>query len=358
MTATALTPAPLTNLANELLDCLTEPDTVFSPHNISQALALVAAGASGPTRSRLDTLLGADGPRVIGERDQHLAALDGISIRGGVAAWFQSGLPLLPTYQQTISGQLHADHSKIDFRDRDQAAQIINTWIAGQTEGKITDLLDASAFDERTRLVLTSALYFCGAWPEPFERIGQQMFTTPEGLNMVEFMQADGYYRYAYDNDLVAVRLPYRGGRATLDLYSADDLDDCLARVERLHWRLGPMVLDTPLFSLRRKHQLGPVFSRLGLDFSVDSDLVGFTDEPLAVSQVLHEAVIDVDAHGTVAAAATGLVMAAMAMPAKPVHITIDRPFIAVVRAAEVPLFVARVSHPEAPKASTEQRHG
>jgi serpin B len=68
----------------------------------------------------------------------------------------------------------------------------------------------------------------------------------------------------------------------------------------------------------------------------------------LFISDVFHKAFVAVDEAGTEAAAATAVVMRALAMPIIDIELTIDRPFIFVIRDQESGsiLFVGRVLNP------------
>jgi serpin B len=65
---------------------------------------------------------------------------------------------------------------------------------------------------------------------------------------------------------------------------------------------------------------------------------------------VVHKAFVSVDEAGTEAAAATAVVMKKMAMPEEPVEVTVDRPFVFLIRDVETGavLFVGRVVDPSA----------
>jgi len=65
---------------------------------------------------------------------------------------------------------------------------------------------------------------------------------------------------------------------------------------------------------------------------------------------VIHKAFVSVDEAGTEAAAATAVVMVELAMPEEPVEVTVDRPFIFLIRDIETGaiLFVGRVVNPSA----------
>jgi len=50
----------------------------------------------------------------------------------------------------------------VDVHRHDSAgsAAAINSWVAAQTNGKVPEIVPASALDELTRLVLVNAVYF------------------------------------------------------------------------------------------------------------------------------------------------------------------------------------------------------
>jgi serpin B len=78
------------------------------------------------------------------------------------------------------------------------------------------------------------------------------------------------------------------------------------------------------------------------------SGMIGSRD--LFIAEVIHKAFVSVDEAGTEAAAATAVVMKKMAMPEEPVEVTVDRPFVFLIRDVETGavLFVGRVVDPSA----------
>jgi serpin B len=68
----------------------------------------------------------------------------------------------------------------------------------------------------------------------------------------------------------------------------------------------------------------------------------------LLISDVVHKAFVAVDEAGTEAAAATAVIMGLTAVPPPPLEVTIDRPFIFLIRDIETGavLFVGRVLNP------------
>src|SRR5690606_20233398 len=52
---------------------------------------------------------------------------------------------------------------------RDEARRTINAWVEEQTQGKIQDLIQPEDLSHTTRLLLTNAISFKGAWELPFD---------------------------------------------------------------------------------------------------------------------------------------------------------------------------------------------
>jgi serpin B len=72
--------------------------------------------------------------------------------------------------------------------------------------------------------------------------------------------------------------------------------------------------------------------------------------DELLIQEVVHEAFISVDEAGTEAAAATAVVVGIVSAPAVTVDLTVDRPFLFLIRDDETGaiLFVGRVLDPSA----------
>ncbi|GAI17987.1 unnamed protein product, partial [marine sediment metagenome] len=83
--------------------------------------------------------------------------------------------------------------------------------------------------------------------------------------------------------------------------------------------------------------------------FSGGADFSGMTgNRDLFIADVIHEAFVSVDEAGTEAAAATAVVMTMTAPPGAPVEVTVDHPFIFLIRDIETGaiLFFGRVVNP------------
>jgi serpin B len=163
---------------------------------------------------------------------------------------------------------------------------------------------------------------------------------------------------YAAGDGWQAVELPYVGNALALTVLVPDDLaafeaDLGSSGLDAITDALSnrQVNLTFPRFGTETKVELADVLATLGMPtaFSGAADFSGITDEvSLYISDVIHQANIDVDEKGTEAAAATAVVMRATSAPAEPVTLHVDRPFMFALRDVETGavLFLGRVTDP------------
>ncbi|HEX2907428.1 MAG TPA: serpin family protein, partial [Phototrophicaceae bacterium] len=108
--------------------------------------------------------------------------------------------------------------------------------------------------------------------------------------------------------------------------------------------------LSMPRFSYEFNLPLTDALIEMGMPeaFSDQADFSGIADEPLFISAALHKAFIAVDESGTEAAAATVLMFETTALPARPIELKLDHPFIYAIydRQTNSVLFLGRVLNP------------
>ena len=109
--------------------------------------------------------------------------------------------------------------------------------------------------------------------------------------------------------------------------------------------------LKMPKFKIESEIDLKSALASLGMTdaFNDHADFSGMDGmKDLYVSDVLHKAYVNVDEHGTEAAAATGVVVGLMAVPAQVLNVTIDHPFLffLVDQQTKTILFMGRVTDP------------
>jgi serpin B len=164
-------------------------------------------------------------------------------------------------------------------------------------------------------------------------------------------------FGYAEGAGYQAVELPYAGREMSM-LILLPETGDFEAFEGGLDGRRVQAIVDDltyrqvavtmPILKFDSRFSLKQALAELGMPaaFSGAADFSGMTGRrDLHISDVLHKAFVSVDEEGTEAAAATAVVMKLSAMPAEPVAVTIDRPFVFLIRDAKTGglLFVGRV---------------
>ena len=365
-------------LGADLYQILTEDaaDTVFSPASVASALRIALCGARGQTAAELARVLHLDedpAPQDAAATGLRLTLTSGgagsgsATFRAPNTVWIQSGLPVRAAFTARLHDAVTV--AAADFRAAPEATRAeINQLIATQTEGKISGLLPSGTITALTRLVLASAVYLKAAWTDPFpERATADAPFYPDGRDQpaltVPMMHGTASRAYLRGDGYQAVLLPYRdinlamavllpdGPLAALrPKLAAAGLGGLLAGAAR-----HQVTLSLPRFRLEAAFNLIPALRRLGVAaaFGADADFGEITEaEPLRIGAVAHKAYVDVDEQGTEAAAATAVVIRALAAMRPPPAVTmvVDRPFLFAIvdSTAGLPLFLGQVSHPAA----------
>jgi serpin B len=345
---------------------------VFAPANIAAALRMALLGARGETATQLAATLHLAKPQDAAAGLLATCALvdslagGDLTLRAPNTMWVQSGLPLQPDFTAALARAACAQLRTADFSAAaGTARQQINDLIAEQTAGKITGLLPPGVITEATRLVLASAIYLKAAWTHPFPPGATQdapFYPAPGSAVQVPTMRLRERLRYLRGDGYQVVELPYAGQRLGMVIVLPDGP---LAPAEAQLGRAGlgrlltglarhQVTLALPRFRVTSQFSLGPALTALGmpLAFTSRADFTGITTaQPVHISDVVHQAYLDVDEQGTEAAAATAVVIRAAArvmLPDPPVEMIVDRPFLFAITdlASGQPLFLGRVTNP------------
>lgn len=350
----------------------------YSPHSISLALAMTYAGARGETERQMTDVLhfnlsqdhlhpafnGLD--LELARRGEGAEGKDEEGFRLNIvnALWGQEGYEFLPEFLDLLAENYGAGLRLLDFASASEESRVtINDWVSEQTEDRIKDLIPQGAIDPLTRLVLTNAIYFNAAWSNPFEPSMTEdgtFYLLDGGEVTVPMMRQTESFGYTEGEGYQAVELPYDGWElsmvillpnagefeefeSSLDAEQVDAIIEALARRE--------VALTMPKFEFDSNFSLSQSLATMGMQaaFTESADFSGMTgNRDLFISDVIHQAFVSVDEAGTEAAAATAVIMAEMAAPAMPIEVTMDHPFIFMIRDIQTGaiLFVGRVADP------------
>ena len=368
------------DFAFDLYQALNEEDdnTFYSPYSISLALAMTYASARGETEQQMADTLHFILPQdrlhpafnsldiELSQRGEGAQGKDGEGFRLNIvnAIWGQKDYEFLTTFLDTLAENYGAGLRLLDFISApDESRLTINNWVSDQTEGRIENLIPQGLINELTRLVLTNAIYFNAAWQYPFNEDMTEdspFYLLDEEEVTVPMMRQTESFGYAEGEGYQAVELPYDGGELSMvillpragqfevfeGLLDAQRVD---AIVNDLAQR--PVILTMPKFEFESDFSLKETLAMMGMPvaFSGNADFSGMTgNRDLFIADVVHKAFVSVDEAGTEAAAATAVVMELTAVPETPVEVTIDHPFIFLIRDIETGtiLFVGRVVNP------------
>jgi len=355
---------------------------LFSPTSIALTLNMAAAGADGPTRDEMLTTL----QWPLSEKRLHPAAgallvelydtsdsrrdADGppyqLHLANGL--WTLPDYPIESTYTQTLRDHYASQLHTADFAAHpDKAAEQINQWVAQHTAGQIAELVSPGSIDpKRTRLMLVNALYFKGTWVDQFQEHATE--TEPfklsgGGERRVPMMKRKDSMNYHAAKTWHAVELDYRWGDLSMVIFLPRGdrplrvIESQLDDDSMWSWLEDPsdqMVdLWLPRFDFSSQVDLKPLLSAMGMSdaFDVNADFSRITTgERLFISRAVHEARLNVNEHGSEAAAATALMMESISevAPDGPPVFHVDQPCVFAIRhkSTGLILFLGRLTDP------------
>ena len=326
----------------------------LSPLSISTALAMTYAGASGDTAKQMAEALHFPLDKEM-LHSTFSALLDdfnvdeksrGYSLTVANALWGQAGYDFKDAFIGITNRYYNAGFKELDFKEEEKARNKINSWVEEITRDKIKNLIPRGVLTPLTRLVLTNAIYFKGNWASQFkkESTRQDDFYLMDGQKVkVPMMYKSEDMRCAEHKSLKMVELPYVDNELSMmvilpnrkdgikeieGLISQDALDDWVSSM-----RMREVRLSMPRFKVESQFLLGQTLKSLGIRDAFNAQSADFTgitavDEEFFIDEVIHKAYVDVNEEGTEAAAATGVVMKTLSMPAERVVFKADHPFI------------------------------
>ena len=355
-----------------------EGNIFYSPYSLSLALAMTYAGARGETEQQMAEALNfylsqEQLHHAFNQLDQELASRgegaegkDGEGFRLNIVndIWGQKDFVFLSDFLDTLAENYGVELRTLDFINAPEESRItINDYISEQTEERIKDLIPEGIIDDITRLVLTNAIYFNAAWEYPFGEgiTAEGTFHLLDGGEVtIPMMHQGELLGYTEGDDYQAVELKYDGEELSMVILlpesgqfenfemalDAELLNDIIDNLEKRN-----VELTMPKWDFEASFMMKEVLESLGMPiaFTDAADFSGMTGErDLYIDNVIHKACVSVDEAGTEAAAASAVIMKITSAPADPAVVTVDRPFIFLIRDIETGaiLFFGRVVNP------------
>ena len=364
------------NLLKEVT-CGTSENLFFSPFSISTALAMTYAGARKETALQMSQTLNLrQDEKFHTDYNQLLNIMkegrgDKIKLNIANGLWAQKNYKFLDAYLTIAKKDYQSELNNVDFShdiEREKTRKEINTWVEQRTNNKIKDLLSPGDLSSLTRLVLVNAIYFYGPWNQPFSkeltRPGD-FFLSGQTHIKIPFLNQTETYRYFEGSNIKAIEIPYTDNKASMMIFLPDSRDGIVMLEKSFDYEYYQKIIglfqfhdvhvSLPKFNTTYKINLSKTLSQMGMPLAFSSgeaDFSGMTGKKdLSVSEVIHQAFIDVDEKGTEAAAATAVVMkCTSAGPSSDLkEFVADHPFIFLIKdnATGAILFMGRIMNPQ-----------
>ncbi len=338
----------------------TSENVFLSPFSVSTALAMTYEGARGKTRTEMSEVLhfSEDNQRLNNDFFELISEIQKskntkyYTYNVANSIWAQEGYRFLHSFFTTVEKYYQAKIAEVNFQDkkkRESARKQINAWVSQKTENKIKNLLDKTALDKNTKMVLVNAVYFLAQWDKVFDKklTKQDYFYGLQEQSTKDFMQMDNRMKHAYKNGIQLLEIPYKDKKASMFVLLPDTSLDFTVFKKLLNYNLFSDIcknaefknirLRFPKFKIEYKNDLAKILQAAGIKraFSNRADFSGMTcKKELQIDKVIHQTYIDVDESETEAAAATAVIMRKITSvnPADRIIFNANHPFIYLIK--------------------------
>ena len=323
-----------------------EESKVLSPLSITYALGMLNNGADGQTQQEINQTLGfgeagADAinafcqkmlkeAETLDEKTKSIIA-NTIFVNEGL------GYVLQDDFIKKANDYYNAQPQNRDFGDG-ETMDVINQWASDHTEGMIPEVLNEQSFNPLAVSYLLNALYFKGAWSDPFDKAEtkDEPFGGGEAVPMMHKPYTE--FKYTENNLYQAVNLPYGNGAYQMSVFlprEGKTIGDVLDALNGSNWQVKGSTYDVdlklPRFETDTNQNLVEIMSALGMPtaFTYDADFPYFCNVPVFISQMFQVAKIKLDEQGTEAAAVTVISGATSITPSAKFYA--NRPFLYII---------------------------
>uniref|UniRef100_A0A2K6A6Y3 Serpin family G member 1 n=1 Tax=Mandrillus leucophaeus TaxID=9568 RepID=A0A2K6A6Y3_MANLE len=270
------------------------------------------------------------------------------------------------------SQTLYSSSPRVLSNDSDANLELINTWVAKNTNNKISRLLDSLPSD--TRLVLLNAIYLSehlshlfplAKWKTTFDpkKTRMETFHFKNSVIKVPMMNSKKYPVAHFIDQTLKAKVGQLQLSHNLSLvilvpqnlkHHLEDIEQALspsvfkAIMKKLEMsKFQPTLLVLPRIKVMTNQDMLSIMEKLEFfDFSYDLNLCGLTEDPdLQVSAMQHQAVLELTETGVEAAAASAISVARALL-----IFEVQQPFLFLLwdQQHKFPVFMGRVYDPRA----------
>ncbi|OHT12403.1 serpin B6-like protein [Tritrichomonas foetus] len=327
-------------------------NTIFSPYSAFACVSMSAPLFKNNTRAEILKSLqidpSLDDVQVLTQLKELIEGEKTDRVASSNRIWANKEFPFSEETFKKNSEILGIDIEKTGFPQ--PGCDQINTEVKEVTRGMIEKLVEESDVSPETAIVLLNAVYFKSDWEKKFDlepSHDRLNFTDASGQqHHVQMMTSrERKIMFSENDDFQVASIPYQQNEYDLTIVLPKDKTQAgyekLTNLdfETLNGLLSSQTqqkcnLLLPKFKIEQKTQLNSTFNELGMKQSfthaaecADPNVKYF------VSSIIQKAKIDVDENGTVAAAATGMIMMLCCAVIETIHnVEADHPFIYLLR--------------------------
>ena len=311
---------------------------MLSPTSLNFALGILAEGAAGDTKEKLNEYLGTD--KYTEYAMVYLEKLNAYNKNGSKlkiadAVWGDDNIALEQKFKESFSENFDSEVKNLNFSDGEAASRSINEWCNKNTEGLIPEIVTSEAISGSTGLCVTNSLYFEAGWEKAWN-VSEKAETFGNNGEETIYMtgSADDYYEneYAtafgknYANGLSFIGiLPKKEGEFTLEGLDINGLMNSNPEYDQVSCKM-------PKLNFETSAELTEYLKALGLEniFSENADFSGITKSGINVSSILQKTKLELDEKKTKAAAVTAIFSDKCAAPVDNMiikEVNLQRPF-------------------------------
>lgn len=305
-----------------------EENIFIAPASVNFALAMLYNGAAGETAKEMSQVLHTNNLSLseINQQNQKISQIlqeaePEAQLAIANSLWLRQDFSFKPEFLENNRTFYDATITELDFSSP-RALTEINDWVATNTSGKITEIIDS--IDPQQILFLINAVYFKSAWTHKFapEKTTERPFyLTDGGEKSVPMMSQTTEFPYLETDTFQAISLPY-GETKNLSMYvflpkPDSNLAEFLAQFNLENWdqwlsqlRNAEVKIDMPSFKIEYEIGLRDILANLGMKQAFQPEKANFeamTPDQVYVDSVKHKTFIEVNEEGTEAAGVTSV---------------------------------------------------
>ncbi|XP_063379500.1 antichymotrypsin-2-like isoform X2 [Cydia fagiglandana] len=343
---------------------IAEPGKSFvcSPISALMPLGKLALGATGTCRSQLEEAVGVRSRSELKKSFQSLLAglrsLSGVKLTVCSRIYVSKEHTLKPEYTRDAKEIFKSTIKRINMNKPDKVARKINSWVKDKTKNLIPEIIQPNSISPHASVILVNAVYFSGNWMKRFRDIEMRDFYTATDVRKVPMMTREGKYKYAKNDalDCQIIEIPYVGGQASFIIILPNTKDGLPMLLYKLKlasdlmqtginkMRVENVIVSIPKFKTTTELDLKVSYEKLGLNEMLKSQNSGLNgivkgDKHLYVSKAIQKAVIDVNEHGTEAAAASAVEVSLLSLVLTKLKFEANRPFYYFIKVRKEVLF-------------------